>query len=146
MTNFEFLLVVAVICLGISQNYGLVTENIRSKGCKTCLQPKLTKQLPCTTDKRTHTRLFAELIASSSTSGSPSIGGKDGQNLRDRIEVFTYITLWYILSMGYNVYNKKALNSIKLPWFVATIQMVSPKYRKIRIIPIFRLILSICVL
>ena len=47
------------------------------------------------------------------------------ETLKDRLEVFFYITLWYILSMGYNVYNKKALNTLKLPWFVACIQMVS---------------------
>ena len=39
------------------------------------------------------------------------------------LQVFTYLSLWYLFSGFYNTYNKKALNSLKLPWFVATVQM-----------------------
>ena len=38
-------------------------------------------------------------------------------------KVFIYISLWYLISIFYNIYNKKALNLLKLPWFVATTQM-----------------------
>lgn len=43
--------------------------------------------------------------------------------LLGRLEVFTYLSLWYFFSAVYNIYNKKALNSLGLPWFVATVQM-----------------------
>lgn len=40
-----------------------------------------------------------------------------------RVDVFIYLTLWYVLSMVYNISNKKALQLLRLPWFVATLQM-----------------------
>jgi solute carrier family 35, member E1 len=33
------------------------------------------------------------------------------------------LILWYLISSYYNIYNKKALTALKLPWTVATIQM-----------------------
>jgi solute carrier family 35, member E1 len=43
--------------------------------------------------------------------------------LLDRVEVGVYLTLWYFFSAVYNIYNKRALNCLGLPWFVATVQM-----------------------
>ena len=43
--------------------------------------------------------------------------------LLERAEVGIYLTLWYFFSAVYNIYNKKALNCLGLPWFVATVQM-----------------------
>lgn len=43
--------------------------------------------------------------------------------LRNRAEIVIYLSLWYFLSAVYNIYNKKALNCLALPWFVATVQM-----------------------
>jgi hypothetical protein len=45
------------------------------------------------------------------------------ETIFQKLEVFVYLGLWYIISAYYNVYNKKALNSLKLPWFVATVQV-----------------------
>lgn len=45
------------------------------------------------------------------------------KSLKDRLEVVLYLSLWYFLSAVYNIYNKKALNCLGLPWFVATVQM-----------------------
>ena len=49
-------------------------------------------------------------------------GLKEG-SLVDRLEVILYLSLWYFFSAVYNIYNKKALNNLALPWFVATVQM-----------------------
>ena len=35
---------------------------------------------------------------------------------RKSLEVTTYLGLWYLFSGYYNIYNKKALNMLKLPW------------------------------
>lgn len=43
--------------------------------------------------------------------------------LLERAEVGIYLMLWYFFSAVYNIYNKKALNCLGLPWFVATVQM-----------------------
>jgi solute carrier family 35 protein E1 len=34
-----------------------------------------------------------------------------------------YFTLWYILNIAYNIYNKKALNAFPMPWTVALWQL-----------------------
>ena len=39
------------------------------------------------------------------------------------MEITIYLTLWFAISAVYNIYNKKALNSLSMPWFVATVQM-----------------------
>jgi solute carrier family 35 protein E1 len=41
----------------------------------------------------------------------------------ERLELFFHLSLWYTFSAVYNIYNKKALNCLGLPWFVATVQM-----------------------
>lgn len=57
---------------------------------------------------------------------------KKGQQAEKKDEVapwvktfflYTNLTLWYLLSAFYNIYNKKSLNTLNLPWLVATIQM-----------------------
>ncbi len=39
------------------------------------------------------------------------------------MKVGSYFALWYALNIGYNVFNKKALNALPLPWTVATLQL-----------------------
>ena len=34
-----------------------------------------------------------------------------------------YFMLWYVLNIGYNIYNKQALNALPLPWTFGLIQM-----------------------
>jgi solute carrier family 35 protein E1 len=63
--------------------------------------------------------LFSE--AKDTTNGNSLIN--DSFINLNNIETFGYSILWYLISAFYNIYNKKALNSLKLPWFVATIQM-----------------------
>lgn len=40
-----------------------------------------------------------------------------------RAKLVLYSLLWYAISALYNIYNKKALNAMSLPWTIATIQM-----------------------
>ena len=66
-----------------------------------------------------------DLLASSlpSPSSSSSGVGTTSFNWKKSLEVGIYLTLWYFFSGWYNIYNKKALNILKMPWFVATSQM-----------------------
>ena len=48
---------------------------------------------------------------------------KKGGAHNKRLEVLIYFALWYFLSIFYNIYNKRALELLKLPWLVATVQM-----------------------
>jgi solute carrier family 35 protein E1 len=47
---------------------------------------------------------------------------KDG--LGEQLITASYFALWYILNVAYNIYNKKLLNSVPLPWTVAMLQIV----------------------
>lgn len=40
-----------------------------------------------------------------------------------KLKIGVYFALWYALNIGYNIYNKKALNLVPLPWTLATIQL-----------------------
>jgi solute carrier family 35 protein E1 len=50
-------------------------------------------------------------------------GGEEADNIGNTLEIGAYFGLWYALNIGYNVYNKKALNAVPLPWTLATIQL-----------------------
>ena len=43
----------------------------------------------------------------------------------DTLETGMYFALWYLFNIGYNIYNKQALNVLDFPWTVATIQMAT---------------------
>eukprot|EP00600_Ochromonadales_sp_CCMP1393_P015411 CAMPEP_0175024106 /NCGR_PEP_ID=MMETSP0005-20121125/16255_1 /TAXON_ID=420556 /ORGANISM="Ochromonas sp., Strain CCMP1393" /LENGTH=345 /DNA_ID=CAMNT_0016282567 /DNA_START=208 /DNA_END=1245 /DNA_ORIENTATION=- len=46
-----------------------------------------------------------------------------GFQMPERLQITMNFGLWYLISAYYNIYNKKALNSLGLPVLVATIQM-----------------------
>merc|ERR1719261_1571783 len=39
------------------------------------------------------------------------------------LKILSYFMLWYVLNIGYNIYNKQALNALPLPWTFGLIQM-----------------------
>merc|ERR1712174_101963 len=48
-----------------------------------------------------------------------------GNNIFETLQIGTYFALWYLFNIGYNIYNKQALNVLDYPWTVATIQMAT---------------------
>lgn len=48
-----------------------------------------------------------------------------GSDLGETLKVGTYFALWYLFNIGYNIYNKQALNVLDFPWTIATIQMAT---------------------
>jgi len=46
-------------------------------------------------------------------------------SLGETLKVGSYFALWYLFNIGYNIYNKQALNAVAFPWTVATIQMAT---------------------
>jgi len=51
----------------------------------------------------------------------PAAGG----NLADTLQTALFFALWYFFNIGYNIYNKQALNALAFPWTIATIQMAT---------------------
>lgn len=52
------------------------------------------------------------------TAAAPSQGG-----LMQTLKVGSFFFLWYAFNIGYNIYNKKALNALPLPWLVGLAQL-----------------------
>lgn len=47
----------------------------------------------------------------------------NGGALVETLQTGVYFALWYLFNIGYNIYNKQALNAMAYPWTIATIQM-----------------------
>jgi solute carrier family 35 protein E1 len=60
-----------------------------------------------------------------SASGGTAAAPETKSALMDTLETGTYFALWYLFNIGYNIYNKRALNVLAYPWTVATIQMMA---------------------
>ncbi|ACI64283.1 predicted protein [Thalassiosira pseudonana CCMP1335] len=68
----------------------------------------------------------ATSLALSSTGGAAAVAEEDnGANLADTLKTASYFALWYLFNIGYNIYNKQALNALAFPWTIATIQMAT---------------------
>lgn len=48
-----------------------------------------------------------------------------GGGLAETLQIGTYFALWYLFNIGYNIYNKQALNALAYPWTIATLQMAT---------------------
>eukprot|EP00581_Thalassiosira_minuscula_P019605 CAMPEP_0183724506 /NCGR_PEP_ID=MMETSP0737-20130205/17971_1 /TAXON_ID=385413 /ORGANISM="Thalassiosira miniscula, Strain CCMP1093" /LENGTH=382 /DNA_ID=CAMNT_0025955113 /DNA_START=50 /DNA_END=1198 /DNA_ORIENTATION=+ len=65
-------------------------------------------------------------LALSSSGGAAAVEEEDsGSDLADTLKTGSYFALWYLFNIGYNIYNKKALNAVAYPWTIATIQMAT---------------------
>lgn len=45
--------------------------------------------------------------------------------LMETLQTGTYFALWYFFNIGYNIYNKQALNALAFPWTIAALQMAT---------------------
>lgn len=64
-------------------------------------------------------------LALSSNGGADAVPAEPTSNLADTLQTGTYFALWYLFNIGYNIYNKRALNVLAFPWTIATIQMAT---------------------
>ncbi len=65
-------------------------------------------------------------MALSSTGGAAAVAEEEsGSDLMETLKVGSYFALWYLFNIGYNIYNKQALNALDFPWTIATIQMAT---------------------
>jgi len=72
---------------------------------------------PTTTTSST-TALTTLRAGGSSTAAAPAPNG-----LGHTVKVGGYFLLWYLFNIGYNIYNKKALNALPLPFLVGAVQL-----------------------
>lgn len=63
--------------------------------------------------------------ALSLSGGSDAVAEEEGSSILETLQVGSYFALWYLFNIGYNIYNKQALNVLAFPWTIATIQMAT---------------------
>jgi solute carrier family 35 protein E1 len=73
---------------------------------------------------------LANMGVKSSTAVALSAAGGEAveepsSGLGETLKVGTYFALWYLFNIGYNIYNKQALNVLAFPWTIALIQMAT---------------------
>ena len=77
---------------------------------------------PCSNLKSsTSLALSAEGGGKAAVAAEEPAGGALGETLQTGV----YFALWYLFNIGYNIYNKQALNVLSLPWTIATLQMAT---------------------
>jgi solute carrier family 35 protein E1 len=66
-------------------------------------------------------------FALSATGGAKEVAAEEPASggLKETLTIAMYFALWYLFNIGYNIYNKQALNVLDFPWTVATIQMAT---------------------
>lgn len=73
--------------------------------------------------------VFAKAPVSSALSlsgGAAEAVAEDGNSaMTETLKTGSYFALWYLFNIGYNIYNKQALNAVAYPWTIATIQMAT---------------------
>ena len=50
-------------------------------------------------------------------------GAKSEDGLMETLKTGSFFALWYLFNIGYNIYNKKALNALAIPYTMALLQL-----------------------
>ena len=50
-------------------------------------------------------------------------GAKAEDGLMETLKTGSFFALWYLFNIGYNIYNKKALNALPIPYTMAALQL-----------------------
>ena len=67
-------------------------------------------------------------MALSSEGGAKAVAADDsssGSSIAESLQTGAYFALWYLFNIGYNIYNKQALNALDFPWTIALLQMAA---------------------
>lgn len=75
------------------------------------------------------TQLFSAPTANNEQAPAPPVVpaaapvAKEKSSSGGIFKVGAYFGLWYLFNIGYNIYNKRALNILPVPWLVASTQL-----------------------
>ena len=50
---------------------------------------------------------------------------KESDGVFETLKTASFFALWYLFNIGYNIYNKKALNALPMPYTMATLQVIA---------------------
>lgn len=54
---------------------------------------------------------------------APAAAGDKEDPIFETLKTASFFGLWYFFNIGYNIYNKKALNALPIPWSMALLQL-----------------------
>lgn len=81
-----------------------------------------------TATRTARTELFSTPAAADGQVSPPALpvvvpAEKKAETSAGMLKVTAYFGLWYIFNIGYNIYNKRLLNVLPMPWLVASAQL-----------------------
>mmetsp|Transcript_25135 Transcript_25135/g.36003 ORF Transcript_25135/g.36003 Transcript_25135/m.36003 type:complete len:397 (-) Transcript_25135:186-1376(-) len=122
----QFLLFVALTLAstGSSFTYSKNVNHLERTNAKNYGQRKLSNTLA----RESNAKPLLTSLALSASGGGAAVAADlveptKKSALLDTLETGMYFGLWYLFNIGYNIYNKQALNVLDYPWTIATIQM-----------------------
>ncbi|CBN78131.1 conserved unknown protein [Ectocarpus siliculosus] len=89
---------------------------------------RMQQELPTTPagGRAARTELFSTPAASGDKDAAPSPASaveKEAKASPSMVKVTAYFGLWYLFNIGYNIYNKRVLNILPMPWLMASAQL-----------------------
>lgn len=69
------------------------------------------------------TPVVAPKLLVSRRGGAVATATGSDAGVKQTLKVGSFFFLWYLFNIGYNIYNKKALNVLPLPWMVGLVQL-----------------------
>jgi len=52
-----------------------------------------------------------------------AVAEPESEGMMETLKTGAFFALWYLFNIGYNIYNKKALNALPIPWTMALLQL-----------------------
>lgn len=119
-TILSLLAVAATISTSASAFVPSSSSNVKTFGASATS----VRQFPvASADLRSSTSLA--LTSTGGAKGAVEEAEPQGGGIKETLQVGSYFALWYLFNIGYNIYNKQALNALAYPWTIATIQMAA---------------------
>lgn len=116
---------ILAIVAATTSTTGAFTPSTSAKVFSGITNNAATKRMESFVLKNEGSVIESSATALSLSGGSAVAEESSGSNLFETLQIGTYFALWYLFNIGYNIYNKQALNVLDFPWTVATIQMAT---------------------
>ncbi|KAJ8611864.1 hypothetical protein CTAYLR_005821, partial [Chrysophaeum taylorii] len=104
----------AAMMMTVVVSYGLPPPNVRSRSGSSLAKSPVSSSHKIQ-NKLQPRRGVARAVATT--------GGDEQSSLLETLKTGSFFALWYLFNIGYNIYNKKALNAMPIPWSMATLQL-----------------------
>jgi len=91
--------------------------------CRSCREKELSYSYSHFCILRVDGKLSPTALALTATGGAKAAEPAPESKWMETFQIGSYIGLWYLFNIAYNIYNKQSLNVLNFPWTIAAIQM-----------------------